>query len=800
MRRAPEWMLRNRGWILSGIGLLTILFGSMAAQVPLDRNPEEMLFQGDPDYPLLKEFFQTFGYDEIVVAAYSARDVLRPEHLRAIARITGRLETLEGVDRVLSLTNAVDVFSTADGSLELRPLLPRDAAGRSEDLESLYRRIVENPHYRDLLISRDRTSTLLDITLESGLNMDEREELLRDIERVFAENTEGRRFLLSGAPLGRQEMYRCVQRDMVTLFPLSLLLLVAVMFFFFRRLSWAVLPLAIVSLCVLWAVGAMSLLGYPFNLLSAIVPTVLLIIGTSDCIHIQNRFEDGLRAGRSRQAAAAETVRAMALPCLLTTLTTMGGFLALLTSPLASIRQFGTASAVGIGFAYALSMLLLPLGLCFLRQGAPALDAAHAGRRLQGLLERLFRLAAGRPRSVVAASAGLMLLGGLGLSGLRVETDLPNFFSEDSRGVADARQIEETFGGILPVHVILDTHRPDGLKDTAVLRAVDRLCAFLRTQDGVDKVLSVTDLLKLANRRIHGDDPAFERLPDTRAETAQLLLLLEMSDTGAWLSRFCDAPCRLASVAVRTRRHDFYSIRTLAEKASGYLDRELAALPGVSHHVTGTSVLCANTLLPLAGGLRGSLFLALAVIFVLLAVQFRSVPLGIVSMVPNILPIVMTLGTMGLAGVSLNVVNTPVAAVALGLAVDDTIHFLARFQKEFRRDGRYPEAIRRTLARTGKPILVTSLVLAAGFGMLLFSDFHPTRSFGVLVSLTVLYAVAADLVLLPALLLVFRPLGRRAALPSREEGEPQIARCRSWSTGSAMDSRARSARRSTPWI
>jgi uncharacterized protein len=765
MRHPHAFILRKHKTILLGIGTLTLVFGFLALRVELDRNPEEMLFQGDPEYPVLQQFMNVFGYDEIVVAVYAAENLLSREPLQSLKEITAELLALDGVDRVLSLANAADV-SAVDGSLRLQPLL-REMPESEPDRRALERRIRENPHYRDLLLSKDSGSTLLDITLKSGLDVRQRKVLLERIEAVFAAHGSGKRFLLSGAPFGRQEMYRCVRRDTVLLFPLSLLVLVASMFLFYRRILWTLLPLGITSLCVLWAVGTMSLLHHPFNLLSVIVPTLLVVIGTSDCIHIMSRYQDCLGSGGSPESSALDTLRAMALPCLLTSMTTMAGFLSLQVSPMESIRKFGVASAVGIGYACLLTLLLLPVGLRFCTGSGPLPANPPAPSRLDALLHGIFDMASRRKISVLLASGILLSIGLFGATRLRVETDLPNFFSRDSRGVADARTIEETFGGILPVHVILDSHQPGGLKDPGLLEAIDRLCEFLRHQDGVDKVLSMTDLVKLANSRMHGNDPAFHRIPETRGEIAQLLLMMELSDSDDVLARFCDTPYAMASVGIRFRHHDFYSIQTLKDAATGYLKTHFQPFPRVTYHVTGTSVLCANTLVPLLEGLKQSFLVALGAIFLIMVTLFRSVRLGFVSMIPNVLPIAMTLGTMGILGVSLNILTAPVAAVALGLAVDDTIHFLTCFRKEFPRCRDYGEAVRTTLMRTGRPIFVTSLVLAAGFAVLLFSDFHPTRNFGMLIGLTVLYALLGDLLLLPTLLFVFKPLGRES-LPASE--------------------------------
>ena len=768
MMKVETFILLRRWPILACLGLTTLFLGSFAFQVELNQNPEELVFRDDPEYPFLKQFFEEFGYDEIVVAGYSADNVLEKEHLESIREITHRVSNLRSVDRVLSLANAEDVTSR-DGTLEVVPIVGDPLPETHREREALVRRIQGNPNYRDLLLSKDGKSTLFDITLKSDLTGSERENVLKEIEDIFSAHTRGNRFYLGGAPLGRAEMFRLVRRDARTLFPLAVLLLIAFMAFIFRSLTWTLLTLLVIGLSVFWTVGTMYLTGYELNFLSVLIPSILLIIGTSDCVHILCQYQDCLNTCPTRKKSVSETISIMILPCLLTTLTTVVGFSSLAFTRIEPIRIFGLSSAVGIVFAYILSISLLPIGLFSLdRQRGNGLIKPPSFT-FTGLLGRIYRFTSFYRFPMLALSLLILSLGAYGTTKLHVETDLANFFGKNSRGVSETLFLEDQFGGLLPLYIVVDSGIQDGLKDPELLKAMDGLSEFLRDQDGVDKVVSISDLVKYANYRFHGSDPSFLRIPETRREVAELLLMAELSDTGDALARFYDDPCSVAPVAIRYRYHDFYRIEKIRSTAKSYLETHFHGFPSVTHHVTGTALMCSNAMFPILRGLKQSLLIALAAIFLLMVILFRSLKLGMISMIPNLIPIAMTLGFMGLANVSLNIATAPVAAIALGLAVDDTIHFLTRFRREFRKNPDYGNSIRSTVRLAGKPILVTSIILASGFLIFLVSDFQPTKNLGVLISLTLLSAVLADLVLLPALLLVLKPLGEQAVAEQEKE-------------------------------
>jgi hypothetical protein len=267
------------------------------------------------------------------------------------------------------------------------------------------------------------------------------------------------------------------------------------------------------------------------------------------------------------------------------------------------------------------------------------------------------------------------------------------------------------------------------------------------------------------NYRLHESDKSEYRIPENRGQVAELLLMATSSDDKGLLGRFFDEKFQTTAVGVRYRLRDLSSICDFDQNVSAYV-RTLFSDTEVDANVTGTAVLIANMLVPVLSSLKQSLFAAVVSIAIVMIIVFRSFALGAISMIPNVVPIVITLGAMGLLRVPLNFVAAPVAAIALGLAIDDTIHFMARFRMEFSAVGNYQEAIRKTLLSVGKPIVISSIILSVGFSIFIFSNFQPTRDMGLLISFSMITALFGDLILLPALLVVFKPFGKEQASPT----------------------------------
>ena len=761
MEILARFILARRYYILVGIGAITLILGFFSFRIRLNQNPDELIFQNDPEYPLLKAFFEEFGYDEILVAAYSADDVLQDENIESIRTITREVQELPSVDRVISLANAEDVASNND-SLEIVPLLEQSPM-TEENKKVLRGRLQANPMYKDLLISRDERSALFDITLKSHITSDERNRTIQSIDKIFAEASDGNAYYLAGAPYGRNELFRCVRRDFSTLLPLGIFLLVLSMYLVFRNYLCVLLPFIAVSLAVVWTIGCMQLMASQLNFLSVLIPTILFIIGTSDCIHILSQYQDCRYDCRTKREALFETIRLMILPCFLTTLTTMVGFSSLAISRIEPIKHFGLYSAIGIGFGYILAITLIPIGFSVGDTKSFSLKKPSSEIFLK-VLTSINKLDRTHKAAIVLVSLLALSLGLYGTTKMHLETDLGRFFGNEFKGYSDMLYIEKEFGGVAPLYAVIDSQQEGGLKDPELLRAIDRFSDYLRQQDGVDKVIAASDLIKHMNYRFHDSDPAYDIIPDDRKQIAELLLMASMSDDGDMLSRFFDDGYSKTSIGIRYRHRDLYRIDGLNKVIRSYLRSDAHFQEPTRSYATGTTILFANTMVPILDGLYQSLFVASIAILVLMILLFRSFKVALISMVPNLVPILLTLGTMGLLDIPLNIATAPVAAIALGIAIDDTIHFLVRFKREFDRGRNYSKAVENTLQSVGKPILVTTTVLTAGFCIFLFSNFQPTQNLGVLISFAMVSAVFADLIVLPVLLLLLKPLGKESPL------------------------------------
>jgi uncharacterized protein len=770
MEILARFILTKRYWILAGIGLVTILLGFFSLRIRINQRPDELMFKDDPEYPRLEAFFAEFGYDEVVAAAYSGENVLQAEHLERIRRITERLSQLEGVTRVVSVGNAPDVF-VEDGSLIVAPLV-RDLPANAREQEALKKRIEENPLYGGLLISKDNTIALFDITLDAQLNVEERDSVLHRIDMIFLKEGNGSPHHLAGSPIGRSEIFRCMRRDFGTLVPMGMLLLILAMYLAFKNYLCILLPFIAISLSVVWTIGVMWMAGAELNFFSVLIPTILFIIGTSDCVHILSQYQDCRNMCKTKSEAIKRTVKLMALPCFLTTLTTMIGFLSLLACRIEALRFFGLFSAIGMGFALIISITLLPAGLS-IGDTKPLSLRRPPSEAFLGILGRIDRINSSRRWIILALFLAVWLVAFYGLLGLRVETDPGKFFGEEMRVVKDMLFIERELGGFIPFFVVVEGHDENRVTDPVLLRKIDELSDFIRHQDGVDKVVSASDLVKYMNFRIHDNDPSEYRIPDDPKAVAEILLMASLSDESGLLSRFFDDKYSKTTVAIRFRYHDFDSYKRLMDAIGPHLKNASRDLPSIETYVTGTNMMLANTLMPFLQGLKDGLFLAGVAIFCLMILLFRSIRVGLISMLPNLIPFTMTLGIMGLFGISLNFGTAPIAAIALGIAIDDTIHFLSRFKVEFATDHDYESAISRTMKSVGKPILITSIILTAGFLIFLLSDFQYTRNMGMLISFTVVGAIFGDLVLLPVLLLIVKPLGRKT--PLRKKGKETCA-------------------------
>jgi hypothetical protein len=752
-RRFIATLLRHRLAVLLVVGLVSAVAAGFAARVSFDASIDIWFLEDDPDLVTYRQFLDRFEADEIAVLAVLAEDVFTPRVLAAVDRMTRAAEAVPFAFRVRSLTN-VEVIEAEGDLLEIGPLI-RELPATDPEAVELRRRALRQRLLVQNLVSADGKATAIVVELDHRANNFEQKVdfvgALNEIRR--REMRDGLRVLLTGSPVWDDAFFRYTERDTAVMLPAMVGLVFLISFVVFRRLSAALVPLSVVLLALLWTFGLMGALGMKVNIVTTMLGPLLLAVGVADSIHVLAEYYRHLMRGQTVQQAIERGVAELLMPCLFTSATTAAGMLSLRVSDLAPVKEFGSLAAVGVVFAFVISVVFVPAVLGLVRAPDPDFVARQSRGPLRGLLLRLGRPTRGSAAAVLAVS-GVVTAGALaGLGGLQVGANPMSYFRRDDPMRQETEALDRSLGGSSSIEALVEA--PDqGLKEPRVLERLDKFERWLQARhpEGISSVLSVVDSLKEMNRVLHGGDAAWDRVPSTRPMAAQFYLLLEgEEDFESSVQEDYSVGRMTARVNLSAGGQIAADMETIEQKLRDDLNRD-----GLRVQFTGFVKLMSDMERYLLQSQRQSFLVAFCVVSAMMVLLLRSVRLGLFSLIPNLTPIVLGLGLMAAAGIPLDPGTVMIGSIALGLVVDDTVHFLVRLRRHLSKGAGVPEAIERTLSETGRPIVVTSLVLASGFSVMALASFMPNIYFGVVSAVVVMAALLGDLLMLPAALLLLR--------------------------------------------
>jgi len=659
------------------------------------------------------------------------------------------IEAPEAVRRVVA--SSPERFPRGVATLSERLEGGRIAVGPlvdGERIDEAERRAVvqvaeRSPLVRRRLVDGEGTLTVVAAELEAGIGDRGASDAVTDARELLADHPPpaGVTARLGGLPHVRAELVRTLRADQALLVVLACIGSFAVLILAFRSLGAVVLPLAAVGTTLAVVMGGMSLAGEPVNLLTNVLPPLLVTIGLGDAVHLLSRYREELRSDPDRGASARRTMRAMTTACLLTSLTTAVGFGSLVASGTGVLQRFGLIAATGVLVAYAVTVTLLPAALPRFGGIGPAPDP---GRSLATALGRIGRLATARPGWIVAAAAALLIGCGLAARDVPLDSALMDAFDPDSEVARTVGLLEDRLDGVRSMRVRLDTE-PGLLLEPETLRALDDAAADLEGSEDVLRVSTHAEPLRAAWMLLAGEDAAGEAFGDP--DRVRALGDLVGASGAASLRRVSSDGSR-AYVDVRIADTGMRRTASLAESAEGRFQR----LEGVRATAGGEAVTAARGLGRVVADLLSSLGLAVLTIFAMLGLLFRSPRLALISVPPNLLPLAVVLAWMTWRTIPLSAATLIVFAISLGLAVDGTIHILARYREELGRGQGRDAAIGRALVGSGRAVVLGSATLLVGFASLGFSGFVPIRRFAELSAVAIGAALLAELLLLPALL------------------------------------------------
>ncbi len=780
-RALDAWVrgiLRHR-WIALGLTfVLTLGFGAVAASLPVMTTIRDFLPPDTPGFASWDEARSRFGGDEVAMIALEADDHFTPAGRARLAAAAAALEAHPFVERVVSPSAAQRIAADPDDaeSIVVVPVLPEDASESEARASALAAGGVGGS-----LFSRDGRVAVLfaqvvanrdDVAVRPGV----REEVERRAAKLPGAEVQrrhegGLRRLLEvtkqtvGAELVElvvaagypRETVRAVgfpilfgslvsdsQDNIRVLFPATLVVLLVVMFVLLRRPVDAFLPMLCVGPAVIWAIALGGLIFGRITLITSVAPAMVLVVGVSDVVHLVTQFRHEQARGLERALAIRVAFREVGAACLLTSLTTLIGFGSMVLLPLPPSRELGVFAGLGVLTAFLLSFVLTPIALSFERIDLGRGPSGPADR-IGGFLGAISHGVARHPRPVVAVSFVLTTVVAVAAGFVEFENVITRKLSADHPTRLAARFMEETFGSSAEIEVLIDAGRPDGLKDPAVLGAVRALDTWIERDPRASEAVSLADVVARIHETIGGEAGSF---PDDAATIAQDLLLFEVSG-GESLGAFVDETFQHARMTVRVPEGSAEAVVAFAEAIDAEAARRFPA--GARAEANGIGLQSARLGPRLLETSMEGFAGALVLIAALMTLLFRSIKVGVLSILPNVFPVAAGLVGAALIFEQVDVDALTSMAICIGIAVDDTIHFLSRFRIERARGLDREAAVQVAMMEAGYGILRTTVILVFGFVVLLWASYAPIRTMGFMLPATLITAVLLDLSMVPAM-------------------------------------------------
>lgn len=750
MRKFLLWSQSNP-WIV----ILTVLIVTMAAlygarNIRVDASTEGMMIQGDPAQDYYHKTLKKFGTDNITVIFIEDKKLFTPEKLKSLDDLVFEFEELKGVGKVESLYSVTN-FKGVEGGLETNPLIewPPETL---EEAEKIRADALKNPIFRDSLISKNGTVTAINLFVDKDPEDPEfNVKFSRKVDKIIESfNNQFDNIFQIGLSYTRRLITENILGDTVKLVPLAAFVLLLTLVISMRSASGALLPILTAGTSIIWTAGFMGFADIPLNVLTVIVPALIIVIGSTEDIHILSEYFDGIEEAKGEKNAAIKIMAGkVGTAVLLTSLTTFIGFLSITLNQITMLKQFGIVAAFGLFVNPLSTCMLAPVYLRFFgpvkKKGAAHNESGAMNRIFNSLATTIIRII-GNKRLVLTLFLGGAIIIGLFTFGVKVDNDLLGYFKKSSAIRNRSQILHDNLSGAQTFFIRVSSGFPGAFKQPENLKQIEMIQKHMANLGMFDKTKSLADDISLIHREMNGGDEKFFAVPDSKDLIAQYLLFLHRDE----IERYITYDFSEANILVRHNISSSYELK----EALATLEREIKKTlnPHFIWGLTGENILINAAADSMAEGQAKSLSLVLILIFIIMSVLFVNVKAGALSLIPNLFPIALIFGIMGIFGIPLNTGTAMVAAIAIGIAVDDTIHLMSRYNSEMRILQSQGKAVDVCIRAEVRPVISTSVALSLGFAVLGFSNFVPVISFGLLSSIAMIFAIIADLFITPILL------------------------------------------------
>ena len=749
-------IFKNKLILIALLIIVTLFMLNSARDVKLSYTIAKLL-PSDHKVSLDFDYFtQKYGENNIIVIGVDDPNFNNIEHVKDWNNISESIKILKGVEELISVTELPILMKD---TIEKRFILKEwydETIDNQSQFDSAYSVYLSQPFYNELINSHSNNVAILMIKLdENYMASSQREKLVFEIKRIvdiYGEKYQNKVYY-SGLPYIRTVDSLKIKDEMIMFIWLAILITGFILFLFFRSFQATLISMLVVLVGVIWGLGTVSLLKYEITILMALVPPLIIVIGIPNCIFLINKFHSEFRKHNKKSEALKTMVIKIGNITLLTNLTTASGFAAFTLTKSEVLQQFGFIAAVNILFIFIISILIIPIFFSYISEPKTS-DIKHLDSKIVKKIITYFVFIVENKRKQLYSITSLFLI--ISIGGIFLLKTTGNITDDlDKSGVlySDLRFFEKHFNGVMPLEIIIDTKKKNGLLKSYNIKKINKIEKLVSNYKEFSKPISYVDGIKYTKQAFYNGDSSYYELPNSQEQRIISNYLSKSNYNFEFGNLLMDSLKREARISLRMLDINTYKMDSILDD----LMPKIYSIFNPDYYditITGTSVVFLNGTKFLIKNLLTSLLLVILLISIFMAWMFNSYRMVIISIIPNVLPLLITAGIMGYFGIALKPSTILVFSIAFGISVDDTIHYLAKYRQELLlKKGDMINSIFSALKETGVSMYYTSIVLFFGFFIFVFSDFGGTVALGILVSITLIFAMLANLLLLPALLL-----------------------------------------------
>ncbi len=791
--KIANFILKNRLWLLLLLFALTAFMGYQGTKAELSYTFSKVVPNSDEDIIYFKKFKQLFGQDDnVIVLGVEDEKLFELENFQKWQKLLYDLERIqfENTENVKSLGDTIKAVTGVIGmgklpyiyknedikKFEPKPIFPQQVQTQKE-LDSLLKFTYQIKFYENQLINPENKASLVLITLPPAITSTiynyQTVMKIAELGEKFSEET-GIYIHYVGLPFLRVAISNKIKQEMVIFLSLSIAITAIFIFIFFRSFAPVVVSLSLITIVIIWTIGILGTLGFKITILTALLPPILVVIGIPNCVYFITKYHQECNNKGNKIDAIKYVVKKIGIVTLITNTTTAIGFLVLVSTGIGILSEFGLAAGITIFATFFISLILLPIVFSYL----PMPEGQRTKHLDRGIINKILTsfdfLIENHRIYIYGFTLLIVVLSSIGLYNIKVNSFMVDDLPQDSKEKKDIAFIERNFKGTMPLEIVIDTGKPKSYRRSQTLERIEQIENYVDSSAHLSTAISLVTFIKAANQAYFNQSEQSYNLPDKRTGAYVLRYLKGQNDPTSISASFVDSTEQILRVSLKVA--DIGSLRLdslVTMSLQPELDSIFADSVGSSKmtaRVTGTTLIFLKGNDYLIKNLRGSLLLACILVAIIIGALFQNIRVMLIAIIPNLIPLLVTAGIMGFFDIALKPSTALVFSIAFGIAVDDSLHFLARFRQELIAfDFDRHKAIDVALRETGKSMIYTSIILFAGFIIFAFSSFGGTVALGILTSITLLVAMFTNLILLPSLLLTFNANIRRSNHPIIED-------------------------------